>query len=76
MRPLDISLLCPFVATAQQNDQRIAILPVVHAVAGAVVHAQFTNTFSNALPVAEQSGFQAIKPRNNTCARIAIPQCS
>src|SRR3569833_260015 len=74
MCSLDVFRLASLVTTAQENDQRVAVLAVVHAVARAVVYPQLTNALANALPVAEKSGLQSVEPRQDTCARDAIPE--
>ena len=71
---LDLFRLRPFVPTAQENDQRVAVLPVIHAVAGAVVYPQLANPFAYALPIAEESSFQSVQPRHDACTRGVIPE--
>jgi hypothetical protein len=51
MCSLDVFLLLSLVATTQKNDQRVAILSVIHPVARAVVDPQLANAFTCTLPV-------------------------
>jgi hypothetical protein len=52
LRRLDMLRLRALVATAKQNDDRIPPRLKIDTVAGAVVDAQFADTFANRLDVA------------------------
>jgi len=71
---LDIFGLGSLVATTQEQDERLAVLRVIHAVAGTVVDAQLANAFADALPIAEKPGSQSIEPRDEARTRPGIPE--
>ena len=71
---LDISGLGSLVATTQEQDERLAVLRVIHAVAGTVVDAQLANALADALPIAEEPGFESIEPRNDARTRPGIAE--
>jgi hypothetical protein len=50
---LDISHLTALISAAQEQDKRLAFLPVIHAVTGAMIDAQLIDTTTNALPIAK-----------------------
>ena len=69
---LDIFGLGSFVATTQEQDERLALLRVIHAVARTVVDAQLANALAEALSIAEEPCFQSIEPRNDARTRPGI----
>jgi hypothetical protein len=50
---LDILRLSAFIASTKQQDQRLAVLPVVHAITGTVVDPQLADAVTDASPVAQ-----------------------
>src|SRR5262249_3113072 len=48
MCSLDVLHLCALVTAAQQQDQRLACLPVVHPITGTKIDSQLVDAFSNA----------------------------
>lgn len=48
-----MSLFCPFVATAEQDNHGVALLNVVNAVPGPVVDPQFADAFANRFHIAQ-----------------------
>jgi hypothetical protein len=65
MCSLNILRLCALVATTQEQDERLALLPVVHPVAGSVVDPQLTEAAAHALPVAAQTFCKSIQSGND-----------
>jgi hypothetical protein len=74
MSSFDILCLRSFIATAQDDDERLTVLRVINAVARAVVDAQLANAVADALPVTQESGLQAVETRHDPCTRRAIPE--
>jgi hypothetical protein len=66
MSSFDILRLRSLIATAQEDDERRTVLRVIHAVTRTVVDPQLAHAFAEALPVAEESGFQAVETRHYT----------
>lgn len=71
---LDIFRLGSLVATTQEQDERLAVPRVIHAVAGTVVDAQLANALADALPIAEKPDFQSIEPRDDASTRLGIAE--
>ena len=65
LRHFDILRLRAFVAAAKQNDDRISSLLKIDTVAGAVVDAQFADTFANRLDVACVPLSQPVQSRSD-----------
>jgi len=74
MGSLDVFRLRPFVTTAEEDDQCVAILSVVHAVAWPVVYPKLANPFTDVFPIAEETGFQPVQPRNDSRARGVVSE--
>lgn len=74
MSSFDILCLRSFIATTQEDDERLTVLRVIHAVSRTVVDPQLANAPADALPVTQQSGSQAIETRHDPCTRRGIPE--
>ena len=76
LRRLDVFRLSALVATAKQNNDCASPLLKIDTVAGAVVDAQFADTFANRLDVACVPLRQPIQSRsdNRTSPVILEPQ--
>ena len=60
-------------ASTKQQDQRFAVLPVIHAVAG-VVDPHFANAVADAPPVAQPTDAQPIETSDDPSACPTITQ--
>ena len=59
LRRFDIPSLRALIAAAKQNDDRVSPLLKIDTIAGAVVDAQFADTFADRLAVAKVTDLRA-----------------
>lgn len=71
---LDVLLLGAFVAIAQQQHQRLAILPAIDAIARAVVDGQLEHAAPYRFPVATQARLHAVESGHDARPGLPIPQ--
>jgi hypothetical protein len=71
-RGLDISCLRAFIATAQQNDDRVATPLKIHPVTGAIMDSKLTDTFPHGFGVSNEAEGQAIKAGSDSGANALI----
>ena len=66
-----LACLC---SSAQQNHQHVPVAPVVEAVSGAEIEAEFRDAFPDSPVVAEVAELDAVNPRLNPGAYLgALP---
>jgi hypothetical protein len=74
MSSFDILCLRSFIATAQEDDERLTVLRVIHAVTRTIIDPQLAHAFADTLPVASKAGFQPVKTRHDARPRRGIPE--
>src|SRR5882724_851891 len=72
MSVLNISRLCALSAPAQQQDQGIAVLPVVDPVSRTVINPQLTDPTADVLPIAPQAFREPVQSGNDAGAGGAV----
>src|ERR1700759_346972 len=72
----DIRTLRALVAATQENDERVATLHEIDAIAGPVVNAHFADAASDGSDIARVAKRQAIDPCDDLCPCPDIPQIS
>ena len=74
--PLYVSILSPFVASSQQDDDIATLMLEVHTISRAIVDAKFTDTAANGLCVASEAERQSIHAHLNASSRLSITQAA
>src|SRR5690554_8195090 len=72
---LDVSLLGPLVAPAEQQHQAGSILSAVNAISGPVIDTQLEDSVAYGFPVAAQSSADAVEPPEDAVASLVVSQC-
>jgi hypothetical protein len=62
------------IATAEKQNQHLAVLPVVNAETRPDIDPKFKDTIAYRLPIAKQPRFQPIQPGHNTGTANRISQ--
>ncbi len=68
----DVALLVPFVATAEQEDNRVAALDEIHPLARTVINPHLRHAAAHRLHVAGITEREAADAHGDSSARLAI----
>jgi hypothetical protein len=74
MSSFDVLWLRSLIASTQEENKCLIVLRVIHPITGAVVDPQLAHAFSDPLPVAQESGLQAVEPRHDARPGRGIPE--
>src|SRR5713101_5800763 len=70
----DVAILVSFVATAQQDDNRVAAPDEIHPIAGAVVDPHLRHAAAHRLHITGIAEQEAADANGDVGARLAVPQ--
>jgi hypothetical protein len=74
MSSFDVLRLRSLIATAQEENECLTVLRVIHAITRSVIDPQLAYALADTLPVAQEPGLQAVQARHDARPRRGIPE--